>query len=184
MKNLTRYDKSCTLWQEHCLWWKYVPCSGSAVAAGWVHLLQLASAWPGPHPSSRSTSTAPPGGPADETSAQHSPPDGLCQHEPSIWTVMILFVSPIKSLSTLDIQYNTTCEVHYWQVYLIDSSAALCLPLYNMSLQVYNNIIVDWYLFVNIFKARYSFFFIIKTYKNKNKITVTLCAETSYCHHS
>lgn len=76
-------DKSFRVWQEHRLWQQFIPCSDSAAAAEWAHLLRWASASPAPHPSCRSTSTAPPKGPAVETSAQHSPPDVLCQDEAS-----------------------------------------------------------------------------------------------------
>lgn len=83
-------DQSGEAWQERCLQRQDAPCSSSAVAAGWERLLRRASAWPDPRPSYRSTSTAPPGDPADETSARHSPPDGLCQCKHICWTYSVI----------------------------------------------------------------------------------------------
>lgn len=86
------------------------PCSSSAAAAESGRLHPGASAWPAPRPSSRSTSTAPPGGPADGTIAPRSPPGGPCRQTPSAKVLLSRWQLSQVALLLFYIVFYSSCK--------------------------------------------------------------------------
>lgn len=130
-KNIKLKKNTVTVWQERDL-----PCSGSAVAAGWAHLLRWASAWPAPRPSCRSTSTAPQGCSEDVTSARRSPPGALCQHAPPALVFTRISNGSVLSVSSL-IKHILLV---FWLVFYIhytETSIVILIILINKPLKNY-----------------------------------------------